>query len=168
MSGNKAVGKTTLLCKLLLSGAQVYCDEHVLLRDSTVIPFPRKFHIKPGTISLFPEIRDACSRLRIYTSHAGGALYFFDPTNCGKSWEIFEDKLSAIFYLEPNHGGNSQITTIPAWQMTQRLMEQIDNFAARADAQIKSLCSVIKQSKRFVLRVGNLDEAVKIFRERLH
>ncbi|MCX6997179.1 MAG: hypothetical protein NTV49_08850, partial [Kiritimatiellaeota bacterium] len=39
-TGNRGAGKTTLLLKLMLDGAEVHCDETVLLRDGQVQTFP--------------------------------------------------------------------------------------------------------------------------------
>jgi hypothetical protein len=74
--GDKGVGKTTLLCKLLFSGEMVHSDEYVILDDCQIIPFPRKFLIKEGTLKFVPELSNICKNLKSYPSFLGG-FYFF-------------------------------------------------------------------------------------------
>ncbi len=43
--GDKGAGKTTLMVRLLFEGFRAISDELVLVRETKVMPFPRRFHI---------------------------------------------------------------------------------------------------------------------------
>ncbi|MFC1489399.1 hypothetical protein ACFL6B_06095 [Thermodesulfobacteriota bacterium] len=165
--GDKGVGKTTLLCKLLFSGEMVHSDEYVILDDSQIIPFPRKFLIKEGTLKFIPELFNICKNLRSYPSSFNGFYFFFDPTDGGYNWEITSKRMDAIFHLEPNHGEETRVESIPKWQMVEKVMLQIDNFSSEPGLQIKNLSRVVNECECFNLYLGDLDQAVKIIKEKL-
>ncbi|MCF8084909.1 MAG: hypothetical protein K9M96_17655, partial [Deltaproteobacteria bacterium] len=66
LAGEKGAGKTTLISRLLFEDAAVHGDEKVLVRDREVIPLPRKFHLKEGTIRLIPQLQAVWDKLTSY------------------------------------------------------------------------------------------------------
>jgi len=56
VAGDKGAGKTTLITRFFFEGVAVHGDERVLLREQKVIPLPRKFHLKEGTVPLIPQL----------------------------------------------------------------------------------------------------------------
>ena len=51
VTGDSNAGKTTLLMKMMLDGAEVHCDETVLLHNGLIQTFPRKFYIKARNLA---------------------------------------------------------------------------------------------------------------------
>ena len=83
VTGDRNAGKTTLLMKMMLDGAEMHCDETVLLHNNLIQTFPRKFYIKEGTLQHLPRIEEICAAKRSYPAFYGGRFYFADPTDLG-------------------------------------------------------------------------------------
>ena len=164
--GEKWAGKTTLLCKLMFEGFDVHGDEYSILDDKKVIPYPRKFHVKEGTLNVIQEIAELCKNLTPYILDSK-KTYFMDPQTAGFEWKIAPMKPDTIFYLEPNHGRESKIYQIPGWQVIQKIIHQVDNFSLQPGQQIKDLCRFVNNASCFVLYSGDLNQAVHIIKESL-
>ena len=165
LAGDKGAGKTTLITRLLFEDATVYGDETVLLRGLHAIPFPRKFHLKEGTIPLVPQIAPIYENLTSYPAYYGGRFCFFDPTDAGFDWQITEGKVDAIFYLETRHKERTEIKECPKWLMVQKLMLQASDFAPDPETQIGQLCHIVEMSNNFIIHVGDLDRAVMLLKD---
>ena len=164
---DKAAGKTTLMCKLLFSGADIHSDEHVFLKKHMIVPYPRKFHLKESTIGLIPKLSAVCGGLKPYPISTGGTFYFFDPYDAGYLWKTVSVPLAAVFYLEPNHGGQSGLERMPKIQLVERVMHQVDNFSHNPSLEIREICDTINEVDSFLLRIGDLEAAVGLIREAL-
>jgi len=163
--GDKGAGKTTLIARLLLEGAAGYGDETVLLQEGDVMPFPRKFHLKEGTLPLLPQLAPICDKLTSYPAYYGGRFFFFDPTDAGFAWQITKGKVDTLFYLEPVHGEQSEIERCPDWLMVQKLLLQSSDFANNPEAQIGELCHLVDRSDNFIIHLGELDSAVMLIKD---
>jgi len=167
LAGDKGAGKTTLITRLLFEDAAIYGDETVLLRGENAIPFPRKFHLKDGIVSLIPQLAPICKNLTSYPAYYGGRFRFFDPTDAGFGWQITEGKVDTLFYLEPRHHKKTEVERCPEWLMVQKLMLQSSDFAANPEAQIGQLCHVVAMSDNFIIHLGDLDRAVMLLQDLL-
>lgn len=164
LAGDKGAGKTTLITRLLFEGAAVYGDETVLLNEEDVIPFPRRFHLKEGTIPLVPQLVPICQRLTSYPAYYGGRFFFFDPTVAGFDWQMKTGKADTLFYLEPCHEKETKIESCPGWLMVQKLMLQSSDFAGNPEGQIGELCHLVDRSDNFIIHLGELDSAVMLIK----
>jgi hypothetical protein len=160
LAGDRGAGKTTLATRMLFEGATVYGDETVLIEEREIMPFPRKFHLKEGTLPLIPQLIPICQKMTSYPAYYGGRFYFFDPTDAGFEWRVSKGKLDAVFYLEPRHGGPTEIEVCPKWLMAEKIISQTSDFAGNPEDQIEQLCRVVAESDTFMVTVGNLNEAV--------
>lgn len=165
LAGDKGAGKTTLITRLLFEDAAVYGDETVLLRGPNAISFPRKFHLKEGTLPLVPQIAPIYENLTSYPAYYGGRFCFFDPTDAGFDWQITEGKVDVIFYLEPHHKERTEIEEYPKWLMVQKLMMQTSDFAPNPETQIGQLCNFVDMSDNFIFHVGDLEGAVMLLKD---
>jgi hypothetical protein len=165
LAGDKGAGKTTLITRLLFEGAAVYGDETVLLREGDVMPFPRKFHLKEGTLPLVPQLDAICRKLTSYPAYYGGRFFFFDPIDAGFGWQVSKGTLDAVFYLEPRHQGRTEIEHCPKWLMGQKLLLQSSDFASNPEGQIGHLCRMVGKSKNFVIHFGQLDESIRLIKD---
>jgi hypothetical protein len=163
--GDKGAGKTTLITRLLFEGAAVYGDETVLVQEGNVTPFPRKFHLKEGTLPLVPQLAPICDKLTSYPAYYGGRFFFFDPTDAGFDWQITKGKVQALFYLEPRHEKETEIERCPDWLMMQKLMLQSSDFAGNPEFQIGELCHMVDISDNFVIHLGELERAVMLIKD---
>ncbi len=81
--GDKGAGKTTLMMRLLADGHAVEGDENALTRDGLAVALPRRFHVKPGTAALVPELSDALADAPRTHLSDGTPIIGFDPTEAG-------------------------------------------------------------------------------------
>lgn len=162
--GEKGAGKTTLITRLLFDGIAVHGDERVLVRGPEVIPIPRRFHLKEGTIPLVPELASICKSLASYPGY-GVRTYYFAPSDAGVEWQIRWGNVDSIFYLLPNHRGESRTEICPRWQMAQNLILRSSDFEANPEGQMSDLFSLINRSNNFFIHIGELSGAVRVIRE---
>ena len=165
LAGDKGAGKTTLITRLLFEGATVYGDETVLLQEGHVTAFPRKFHLKEGTVPLVPQLAPIYENLTSYPAYYGGRFCFFDPTDAGFAWHITKGEVATLFYLEPCHKKKTEIEKCPDWLMVQKLMLQASDFATDPEIQIGQLCRVVGSSDNFIIHLGELDSAVTLIKD---
>jgi len=160
VSGDKGAGKTTTLLKLLLRGQEVLCDENVLLRGGDVLPVPRKFHLRDGTIALMKEFAPVAATLRKYHVQQLAPFHFFDPTDLGHGWRLSRGPVDAVLIIEPNRGGRSTIAPLAKTDLVLRLLLQAPDLDDRASRQIREISSFVAGARPLLLRLGDLDEAV--------
>lgn len=163
--GAKGAGKTTLIARCLFEGITVYGDEKVLVRGQDVIPLPRKFHVKEGSVSLIPQLGPIWDTHVSYPTSHGPRVCFFDPTDAGFKWQTRWGKVDTIFYLEPNHGKPTEVERSPQWLMARRIIAQSLDFDANPEVQIADLCKMVIDSKAHIMRIGALDGAIEAMKE---
>jgi hypothetical protein len=164
VAGSKGAGKSSLLLKLLIGGAEVQGDENVLFRGEETIPLPRKFHLRDGTLEMVPELKAAAAGLRRYQPVSVPPLCFFDPTDVGLPWRVKAAPADAIVFLEPAFGGDSILEPFPKVGMVQDLLFQTLNLAEKAGPQIEELSGLVRGCACFRLRNGNLEQAAAALR----
>lgn len=160
VSGDKGAGKTTTLLKLLLRGHDVLCDENILLRGGEVLPVPRKFHLRDGTIALMKVLAPVAATLRKYHVQQLAPFHFFDPADLGRSWKLSRASADVVLFIEPARGGRSTIERLPKTDLVRRLLLQTPDLDARASSQIREVASFVAGARALLLRLGDLDEAV--------
>jgi len=165
LAGPKGAGKTTLITRLLFEGAAAEGDETVLIDRSDAVAFPRKFHLKEGTLRLTPQLVSVCQRLTSYPAYYGGRFFFFDPTDAGFDWKITRGRVDCVCCLEPRHGEKSEIEPCPRWLMLQHLMLQSSDFAPNPESQIGKLCQIVGKSDNFMIYLGDLETAVTLIKD---
>jgi hypothetical protein len=81
--GDKGAGKTTLMLRLLADGHAVEGDESVLTRNGLAVALPRRFHVKPGTAAMVPELAGAMAEAPRAHLSDGTPIVGFDPVVAG-------------------------------------------------------------------------------------
>lgn len=167
VAGDKGAGKTTLMVRLLFEGFRTVGDELVLMRDGKATPFPRRFHIKQDSVKLLPELEALFDSLPYNRTDYGHKMFSFTPRDAGFGWKIDEGEVCAIFYLQPNHGGQTRVEECPKYLMVQKIMPM--TFLSETDDHMKigELCSIIDRVDCYVLHVGDLKGAVSALREKM-
>ena len=161
LAGEKGAGKTTLITKSLFEDVTVHGDEKVLVRGQEVIPLPRKFHLKEGTVPLIPQLDAIWHRLTSYPTSYGVRLCFFDPADAGFKWQTKWGKVDTVFYLEPSYGNMTELEKCPKWLMSQKLIMQSLDFDTNPETQIANLCEIVTGTDSFLIHIGELDGAVR-------
>lgn len=165
--GDKGVGKTTLMVSLLLSGFRIIGDELTLVREGKAMPFPRRFHIKEESTRLLPKMKTLFESLPYNMTYYAQKMYSFAPQDAGYDWKIDEGEVRAIFYLVPNHGGESRIEACPKFMMVNRVMPMSFLSETADHLKINQLCSMIDRADCYVLYVGDLGGAVSALQEKM-
>jgi len=166
LAGEKGSGKTTLITRLLFEGVDAHGDERVLVRGDQVIALPRKFHLKEGTIPLIPQLDSIWKNLTSYPGY-GVRTCYFAPPDAGFGWQIKWGYVDVIFYLSPNRGRETRMEMCPRWQMAQNLILRSSDFEVNPEGQMGDLCGLVNRSRNLIIRIGDLDGAVKAIQEML-
>ncbi len=167
LCGERGAGKTTLLCRLLFDGALVHSDDLCFLSEKAAKPFPGKFHLKEGTLSLVPQLQPACRALTAYPGPDGDSMYFFDPTAAGFEWTAPAGKVDAFFYLAPDRVGKSEIRRQQKFMMVRDMMFHTLNFASDPRGQINLLCRAVDGGVCYTLHMSGIDNAVNLIKDAL-
>ena len=155
VTGDRGAGKTTLLLQLMFDGADIHCDENVLLREGRIQTFPRKLYVKAGTLDCLPRMAAICARKRSYPGFYGGRFYFFDPTEAGLKWYSRNRPPDAIFHLVPDFGKKPELKECPKIDMARCLLFQSLNIAETPGPQIAYICRMLNGCRCYSLRVGD-------------
>jgi hypothetical protein len=158
VSGAGRVGKTTLLLNLLLRGADVHCDEIVLLEGNDVRPFPKKFVIFDGSLTVVPGLVPLCRELHRFVTPDGGGFRLFDPTDADRRWHLPGGPVDHIFFLEPDFGGAASEEATTKTQMVQNLLSQTLNATDDTGRRIRDLSALVASAKCHRVAVGDCGE----------
>ena len=167
VTGDRGAGKTTLLLKMMLDGAEMHCDETVLLSNGRIQTFPRKFYVKDGTLKCLPHVAEACAGKYSYPGFFGGRLWFVDPTDFGLRWRSRTGRPSAIFHLTPAFDQPPLVQACSKVEMAKHLLLQTQNMTGDISRHIAQVCRLLHVCRTYSLRVGALDATAKLLRETL-
>lgn len=165
--GDKGTGKSTLMVKLLLGGFRVTGDELVLVRGGEAFPFPRRFHIKEGSVPLLPGMAGLFETLPWNDTTYGQRMFSFSPADAGLEWKVDAGKIDAVFHLEPNHGRTTYIEECPKYRMVKRVMPMTYLAETEDHMKIPAVCRMVDEADCYVLGIGDLDGAVAALQEKL-
>ena len=155
-------GKTTLMTRLLYEGFTVSGDELVLVRAGRAQSYPRRFGVRPGTVALIPQLAPLAAAV---SGRAG--MFPVDPAALGFEWRIGAGPVSAVFVVEPNHGGDSAVAPCPKYLMAQRLMTHSWAPDGGVRDWIAEVCAMLAAADCYTLRLGDLGAAVAALRDAL-
>lgn len=165
--GDKGAGKTTFMVTLLLAGFRVVGDELALVKDGKAIPFPRRFNIKQESTRLLPQLKARFETLPYNMTYYNHKMYSLSPHDVGREWKVDEAEVRAVFYLVPNHGGETRIEECPKYLMVNRVMPM--SFLSEKDdhMKIRHLCRMIDNAECHTIYIGGLEGAVAGLQEKL-
>ena len=145
-------GKTTLMTRLLYEGFAVHCDDLVLTRQGTVLPYPRLFWVRSHALALLPQIAEFAAKAPATQEH-----FAVSPSQLGFDWQIAPAPADTVIFLEPNHGGETRLDACPMYSMAERIMLQSNPPAAGIRDLLRDVCNVLQHAACFVLQCGALD-----------
>jgi hypothetical protein len=165
--GHSGVGKTTLIVRIAHEGGLVESDDLVVLQPDGVIGLPRRFNLKEGSLALLPWIAAGLDRMPSFGGVYGPRVYSFAPSEWGYPWQIRSGPIDAVFYLEPNHGGQPRITELPRYQMAQLAIGEARVFNREHRGWMSELCRLLDQASCCKLVVGGLDSTAALLLKRI-
>jgi len=165
--GESGAGKTTLITRLLTAGVLGEGDELVLLEGDRLSALPRRFHIKSFGLGHFPWLTEEIHRLPSHDNGNGTFVYAFAPSDWGFPWHIRHAGIDAVFFLDPNHGGQSRILDMPRHRMMQLAVPQLRLIDRANRGWIAALCRQFDRAYCGRLVLGSLDSAADLLLSKL-
>lgn len=157
--GHKGSGKSTLALHLALNGHAVEGDEHLVIRQDTVIARPRTLRVKEGSLGLVAGLPDAVWRAPSLLNWDGSAVRALRPDIGGLPWVIRAGRLDAMVCLVANHSGSSMSRPIASAGAFERVMREIILPRSGVAAAAGRLRRLAFETPTFELLLGNLPAA---------
>jgi hypothetical protein len=165
--GDSGVGKTTLIMRVAHEGGLVESDDLVILQPNGLVGLPRRFNVKEGSLALLPWLAAGLDRIPSFSSGYQARTYSFAPSEWGFPWHLRNAPIDAVFYLDPNHGGQPRISELPRYHMAQLAIGEARIFDQRNRGWIAELCSLLDRAACFRLVVGGLDSTAAMLLKKL-
>lgn len=160
--GEKEAGKTTLILRLVQDGVAVNGDETVLVTaDGQSWPFPRRFHVRPTTFPLIPELVGREVEFPVSLLSDGGKVYGVAPTDLGREWTIGPASVDALLFLKKNHGRETYAQEISAEEAFRQLCSHT-KFPERSVEWFALLFRLVNHAENRVIINGAPQEAAEI------
>lgn len=153
--GPASAGKSTFMTRLLYDGHAVHCDDMVLASDGDVVPFPRRFRIRPAAVPLLPQVAAIADRLP-----RDRECLALDPVVEGFSWHIARGGVDILVYLDGGDRSRGTIDACPKHVMATHLMAQSNLPAGGRRAWVRDICALLDRADAYVLFSGNLNSMV--------
>jgi hypothetical protein len=165
--GDSGAGKTTLVIRLAREGADVEVDELALVLPEGVVGLPRRFHIKGEGLAILPWVAAQAAKMPRWENGDGSVVYGFAPSEWGHPWHIRHGPLDAVFFLEPNHGGQSRLVEVPRYEMIRLAVDRLRVLDKGQRGWIAEICRQFDAAACYKLVVGGLDSTVALLLSRL-
>jgi len=156
--GERGCGLTSLCVRSLHLGAAAEGDAFALLGADGVTPLPRRFLLRAGAGELLPELGNALERLPAISSN-DDVIRAFDPAEAGFEWQIRRGPVDACVVIEPNHGGETRLTTIGETEMVRRVMACCTPPVAGGREWLHTLSALVTRAACWRLQLGTIDAA---------
>ena len=166
--GHTRAGKTTLMTRLLVDGFSVEGDEMVLVRDGSVIAYPRRFGIRRRTLSLVPQVAALVPHLSPPTDADepdGHQILALDPSQLGLPWRIESGPVDVVFLLHGRHAGPTSAQPCAGDVVVQTVMAQSNPGSLGRAAWVRDICAIVRRARGYLITIGDLDSAVSTVRQ---
>jgi hypothetical protein len=165
--GDSGAGKTTLVIRLAREGAEVEVDELALLLPEGVVGLPRRFHVKEEGLATLPWVAAQVAKMPRWENGDGSVVYGFAPSEWGHPWHIRHAPLDAVFFLEPNHGGQSRLVEVPRYEMIRLAIDRLRVLDKGQRGWVAEICRQFDAAVCYKLVVGGLDSTVALLLSKL-
>ncbi|MET0628656.1 MAG: hypothetical protein ABW033_09390 [Acidimicrobiia bacterium] len=157
--GQAGVGKTTLALRLLYDGADVQGDESVLLRaDGTSLAVPRAFHVKAGTDSFVPELRELGELPRVEE------VTVVDPRLARAPWVLTDAPIDHVVLLERGEARQPAIEPVGRAAVLEALVQQAFPLTESKAVLVRTLAGAIGAAQGHVATGGEPAATVSALR----
>lgn len=153
--GPATAGKSTFMTRLLYDGHAVHCDDMVLLRGAEVVPFPRRFRIRPAAVPLLPQVAAIADRLP-----RDRECLALDPAEEGFAWHITRAAVDVLVYLDGGDRSRVTMDPCPKHVMATHLMAQSNLPAGGRRTWVRDICGLLDRADAYVLFSGDLNNMV--------
>lgn len=158
--GDKGFGKTTLMLKLLEEGFEVEGDEHLFVTAGGAVVRPRRLHVKESSLEVVPSLSEAVRRSPWASDWEGRRVFACRPSLLGARWELSQQPIRHLVFLEPNFGGSSILSPLGREDTFARLMEGAFMPPKNRGGAAASLRVLCVNAQAWRLQAGDLSQAV--------
>jgi hypothetical protein len=159
MLGDKGAGKSTLATTLVSKGYIVEGDEVFLSRSGQITALPRRFHLKPGTVEQVSELEMLWPDLPHQMS-GDMPIRALDPSHLGQPWQIDVAPINAMLWITPNHGGETALEPLTAFETLQKLLESAHYWGHSRDLVVTEAASLSRHGG-LELILGSPSDAIE-------
>jgi hypothetical protein len=92
----------------------------------------------------------------------GSFVFAVSPRLLGIDWRIGLGPVDAVFFLEPNHGGQPRVEEMARTRMVELAISQARLPDAQDRRWLGPLCAMLNRAGAYKLIVGDLDKTAKI------
>jgi energy-coupling factor transporter ATP-binding protein EcfA2 len=160
--GESGAGKTTLILHLASLGAGVEGDEIAVMTPEGVAALPRRFHVKSDSLGELPWLHAVVEASPHHDNGDGSFVFAVSPRQLGVDWQIMLAPIDAVFFLEPNHGGQPRVEEMARTRMVELAMSQARLPDALDRRWLGPLCAMLNRAGAYKLIVGDLDKTAKM------
>lgn len=160
--GESGAGKTTLILHLARLGASVEGDEIAVMTPEGVAALPRRFHVKSDSLAELPWMHAIVEASPFHDNGDGSFVFAVSPRLLGIDWRIGLGPVDAVFFLEPNHGGQPRVEEMARTRMVELAISQARLPDAQDRRWLGPLCAMLNRAGAYKLIVGDLDKTAKI------
>lgn len=160
IAGPRYSGKTTLALRLLFEGCDVSGDDLVLVADGQAMAFPWRFRVNEPSVAFLPQLRELPAVVARKGASARDWWFPVDPTDFGRDWNIAPATVSAVFYLEANHGARSRVIETGKLDMARRLLAQATAPPSGRGQWISEIARMLDGARTCLVELGDPGSAV--------
>ena len=156
--GDKGAGKTTLMLRLLLDGHDVEGDELILTRRGLAVALPRRFHVKPGTAELLPEVSAALAASPRTALDDATPIIGLDPADLGRPTATRPAPVDAAVVLRAAHRRPASVRAVPTVDLLARLLDHTHPTSESRSQLLATVVALLGQARGFEADAGPLDD----------
>jgi hypothetical protein len=164
--GEPGAGITSLVVRMLHSGAAVEGDAFALLGADGVTPLPRRFMLRHGTEAVLPEFAGTLDSLPSAPSGLS-VVWGYDPARAGFEWDIQRGAIAACVAIDPSHGADSRLLPLSATDAVRRVVARCSPPAEGGGSWLREVVRLLSAASCWRLVLGRLEDAVPALRQAL-
>lgn len=157
-------GKTTTIAGLVRAGFDYLTDEAALIHPRTLMlhPYPKALTFEEPSMEVIPELQGTLPPQMEWGSRI---RYHIRPEDLRP--DPVSGPVPIRFVVSPRYvaGSTTQLMPISRAEAVVMLAENCFNFDAFKGQALETLARVVEGAETYVLRIGNLEEAVAAVRD---
>jgi hypothetical protein len=165
IAGSRGTGKTTLLLRLAIGGADFHCDEHVMAgADGIVRTMPRPLHVKAGTLPCLPAVARVCGGRPMLALEGGPPFHPLDPAELGLNWRSIDAEPAVFVQLTPAFSEPPRLEPMTQIEMVRALLAEAAGEDLAFGRQARDVTAIVRGRPCVALRVGDLEATARTLR----
>lgn len=163
--GPKGAGKSTLVTRLVADGFSLLSDDEVWIHPRTLMAYPSPRHIllKGNALELFPNYTGEF----IAEGDDQEDLWWLDPEDIRRNCRAIPAPIWGILFIVPFTSCPPVLNQIDQTQALNSLLRECMNFPEFKEKGLSILVELVRSSKVFAFRNGDLEKCSLLLKESL-